>query len=193
MAHDAVVTWASDRGAGGAAADVGAVQLRRAVENMLAEREADARRIAVAGWRRTRAHRARQRAAPRRSKQSPARSTLSSRQSRARRERFARPGVSARAGKPRSRRKRAVRDAASVWRPNATQRSRRSRGRAPTIRSRGVEQSGRVFERAYLVDDDAYDDFRAALTGLSSCAAPSGVRYEFTGPWPPYHFVRGLD
>lgn len=46
-----------------------------------------------------------------------------------------------------------------------------------------------VLNAFFLVARDAVDPFRAELTGLVREHEPSGFRYEFTGPWPPYHFV----
>lgn len=50
-----------------------------------------------------------------------------------------------------------------------------------------------VLDAAYLVPDDRYDDFRSALTALIHQYEPVGCRFDFTGPWPPYHFVRGNE
>ena len=33
------------------------------------------------------------------------------------------------------------------------------------------------------------DGFERALAELRSRYEPDGVRYELTGPWPPYNFV----
>jgi hypothetical protein len=55
------------------------------------------------------------------------------------------------------------------------------------------EVSGRAGEMllngAYLVRADEEQVFRAALNALESRYGPEGVRYELTGPWPPYNFV----
>jgi hypothetical protein len=42
---------------------------------------------------------------------------------------------------------------------------------------------------AYLVRIDRRGSFLAALADLERAYGPSGVRYERTGPWPPYNFV----
>ncbi|HUF28987.1 MAG TPA: GvpL/GvpF family gas vesicle protein [Gemmatimonadaceae bacterium] len=47
-----------------------------------------------------------------------------------------------------------------------------------------------VLNAAYLVSQSALTDFRAALTALIERREPEGFRFEFTGPWPVYHFVR---
>jgi len=46
-----------------------------------------------------------------------------------------------------------------------------------------------VLNAYYLVRRDALDPFRAALTSLSERYEPLGFRFDFTGPWPPYHFA----
>lgn len=48
-----------------------------------------------------------------------------------------------------------------------------------------------MLDAAYLVPDDNYDHFRLVLTQLIERYGTSGCRFDFTGPWPPYHFVRG--
>jgi hypothetical protein len=87
-------------------------------------------------------------------------------------------------------RKHANRDAAARIAEQAhgtlSEHSRSSLARA-TQRS---EEPGLLLDGAYLVADDDYDDFRAALTELMTMYQPAGVRFDFTGPWPPYHFVR---
>jgi len=42
----------------------------------------------------------------------------------------------------------------------------------------------------FLVARDAEKSFREAVAGLASGQEPLGFRFDFTGPWPPYHFVR---
>jgi hypothetical protein len=64
-------------------------------------------------------------------------------------------------------------------------------GRANPIQ---LPQSDVVAERmilngAYLVDVDAQEEFRGAVRELEHAYGTNGVRYEVTGPWPPYNFV----
>jgi hypothetical protein len=47
-----------------------------------------------------------------------------------------------------------------------------------------------VLNAAYLVSDDALDAFRAELTRIIERREAEGFHFEFTGPWPAYHFVR---
>lgn len=46
-----------------------------------------------------------------------------------------------------------------------------------------------ILNAAYLVSRDAPEPFKAKLTDLIHKFEPLGFRFEFTGPWPPYHFV----
>lgn len=71
--------------------------------------------------------------------------------------------------------------------------SRQSAGAPPQRLARagaGAAAASPVSEAAYLVEDARYDAFRAALTGLVERYGGAGFRFDFTGPWPPYHFVR---
>jgi len=55
----------------------------------------------------------------------------------------------------------------------------------PAAGDRGV-----ILDGAYLVANEHYDGFRTVLTDLMGKFEPTGVHFDFTGPWPPYHFVR---
>lgn len=59
-------------------------------------------------------------------------------------------------------------------------------------RAQGVEggAGSAVLDAAYLVRRDAAEPFRQVLTGLVRQWEDRGFRFEFTGPWPAYHFVR---
>jgi hypothetical protein len=59
--------------------------------------------------------------------------------------------------------------------------------RATTVSS----EPGILLDAAYLVADEKYEQFRTALTRLMETFQPAGLRFDFTGPWPPYHFVHG--
>ena len=54
-----------------------------------------------------------------------------------------------------------------------------------------ANEPGVLLDGAYLVDNDHYDAFRSSLTELIATYGPVGLSFDFTGPWPPYHFVRG--
>lgn len=47
-----------------------------------------------------------------------------------------------------------------------------------------------VLNASFLLERAATEPFRRALTDLMEEHEPRGFRFEFTGPWPPYHFVR---
>ena len=46
-----------------------------------------------------------------------------------------------------------------------------------------------VLNASFLVRREATEQFRRELTGLIAEHEPRGFRFEFTGPWPPYHFA----
>lgn len=46
-----------------------------------------------------------------------------------------------------------------------------------------------VLNAAFLVADDRLEAFRRALTDAVTVRTPHGFRFDFTGPWPAYHFV----
>lgn len=47
-----------------------------------------------------------------------------------------------------------------------------------------------VLDASFLVKLDRVDELRAALGSLVRQYEPRGFRFEFTGPWPAYHFTR---
>ena len=47
-----------------------------------------------------------------------------------------------------------------------------------------------VLNAAFLVASDCLADFQRTLTEIVEREQPHGFRFDFTGPWPPYHFVR---
>ena len=47
-----------------------------------------------------------------------------------------------------------------------------------------------VLNASFLLPSGGVDAFRGALTALIARHEPRGFRFEFTGPWPPYHFVQ---
>jgi hypothetical protein len=49
-----------------------------------------------------------------------------------------------------------------------------------------------VLNAFFLVGRDALTPFRETLTDLANRYDARGFRFEFTGPWPPYHFVRAV-
>ena len=56
---------------------------------------------------------------------------------------------------------------------------------------RGAPQTGHVLvlDSAWLVNESLYPEFQRRLGQLAGEFQPNGFEYEFTGPWPPYHFT----
>jgi hypothetical protein len=50
-----------------------------------------------------------------------------------------------------------------------------------------------ILYAAFLVKTETLDDFRKVLTDLISQHKRSGLDFDFTGPWPPYNFVGTRD
>ena len=46
-----------------------------------------------------------------------------------------------------------------------------------------------VLNAAFFVAPDAMDSFQKTLTALVAEHGAHGFRFDFTGPWPPYHFA----
>jgi Gas vesicle synthesis protein GvpL/GvpF len=59
----------------------------------------------------------------------------------------------------------------------------------PPPKTPAGERSAAILNAAYLVSRAAPQPFQARLTDLIHHFEPLGFRFEFTGPWPPYHFV----
>ena len=55
----------------------------------------------------------------------------------------------------------------------------------------GASRGTMVLNAAFLVAPGALADFQKTLTGLADRHEANGLRFDFTGPWPPYHFVGG--
>ena len=54
-----------------------------------------------------------------------------------------------------------------------------------------AEQPGAaVLNASFLVAHGRIEEFRATVTELVRAHERRGFRFEFTGPWPPYHFAR---
>jgi hypothetical protein len=47
-----------------------------------------------------------------------------------------------------------------------------------------------ILEAAFLVSPEVLNQFQGALTDLVRQHGARGFRFDFTGPWPPYHFVQ---
>jgi len=53
------------------------------------------------------------------------------------------------------------------------------------------EQGHAILNGSYLISTDRLVEFRRALTEFVNKYQTSGFTFDFTGPWPPYHFVGG--
>ena len=53
----------------------------------------------------------------------------------------------------------------------------------------GASRGVMVLNAAFLVAPDAFEAFQKTLTSLIERHAEHGLRFDFTGPWPPYHFA----
>lgn len=64
--------------------------------------------------------------------------------------------------------------------------------RSPIPRAADADTATRgtmVLNAAFLVAPNQFDALQRALTSLVARHAAHGFRFDFTGPWPPYHFV----
>jgi hypothetical protein len=50
-----------------------------------------------------------------------------------------------------------------------------------------------ILDIAFLVDPERLEDFQRALTEIAAQHGARGFRFDFTGPWPPYHFAQPSD
>lgn len=51
------------------------------------------------------------------------------------------------------------------------------------------EQGRAILNSSFLVAPQRVVEFQRALTEIVNKYEPSGFKFDFTGPWPPYHFV----
>src|SRR5690242_10601233 len=51
------------------------------------------------------------------------------------------------------------------------------------------EQGRAILNASFLVDPNRLVEFQRSLTGMVEKYETSGFKFDFTGPWPPYHFV----
>ena len=51
------------------------------------------------------------------------------------------------------------------------------------------EQGRAILNASFLVAPGKVAEFQRALTSMVNNYEPSGFKFDFTGPWPPYHFV----
>lgn len=55
------------------------------------------------------------------------------------------------------------------------------------------EQGRAILNASFLVDPARLVEFQRALTEMVNKYEGSGFKFDFTGPWPPYHFVGERD
>jgi len=65
--------------------------------------------------------------------------------------------------------------------------------RVATRAVRAEAEGTLVLDIAFLVDPARLEDFQRALTEIMAQHGGRGFRFDFTGPWPPYHFVQPSD
>jgi hypothetical protein len=65
--------------------------------------------------------------------------------------------------------------------------------RVPQRGSRAGAEGALILDVAFLVSPVKLDEFQRELTALVKRHAARGFRFDFTGPWPPYHFVQHVD
>jgi hypothetical protein len=51
------------------------------------------------------------------------------------------------------------------------------------------EQGRAILNASFLVAPPRVVEFQRSLTAIVNKYEPSGFKFDFTGPWPPYHFV----
>jgi len=59
----------------------------------------------------------------------------------------------------------------------------------PRVSDAEAARGTMVLNAAFLVDPASLTDFQKTLTDLVVERGAQGFRFDFTGPWPPYHFV----
>lgn len=57
----------------------------------------------------------------------------------------------------------------------------------------GTAETPLVLDAAFLIAPAQLDAFRKELTAIIARHGSRGFRFDFTGPWPPYHFVQSVD
>jgi hypothetical protein len=62
--------------------------------------------------------------------------------------------------------------------------------REPAVNSGAPREQGKaILNASFLVAPGHVVDFQRELTAMVNKYEPSGFKFDFTGPWPPYHFV----
>ena len=79
--------------------------------------------------------------------------------------------------------------AASAFRELASRSIDATQDRLPGT---NTETGTAILNAAFLVEHDRIDNFRETVTSFVRDHHRRGFRIDFTGPWPPYHFTRGV-
>ena len=70
-------------------------------------------------------------------------------------------------------------------------RARAEEGKAlPIPAAPGVRERTLLLHAAFLVSADRYAGFEGEVQALAAATQDDGFAWEFTGPWPPYHFAK---
>jgi hypothetical protein len=65
--------------------------------------------------------------------------------------------------------------------------------RIPMPRDATDRRAALALNAVFLVAPESYTTFRTTLSRLVARFEPSGFRFEFSGPWPAYHFMEGTS
>jgi hypothetical protein len=65
--------------------------------------------------------------------------------------------------------------------------------RIPMPRDATERRAALALNAVFLVAPESYTTFRTALGQIVARFEPSGFRFEFSGPWPAYHFMEGAS
>jgi hypothetical protein len=68
-----------------------------------------------------------------------------------------------------------------------------ARSPIPRVTDAEAARGTMVLNAAFLVAPAKLEAFQQRLTAIVEEHTPHGFRFDFTGPWPPYHFVGGRD
>lgn len=63
----------------------------------------------------------------------------------------------------------------------------------PRVDANNAGRGVMVLNMAFFVAADSLEQFQKTLTSLVSRHVTHGFRFDFTGPWPPYHFASEAD
>lgn len=82
---------------------------------------------------------------------------------------------------------RVAREVIDALRPHAVE---TSESRVATRAQHGGADAALILDAAFLIEPDRLRQFQHALTEIVIRHSSRGFRFDFTGPWPPYHFVQ---